>query len=127
MQNQLKKHKPAHTFFLNSILQGNLIYFLMDFTSNRNLKPLGLMLVFVTGFISMNFLINDIMIPKLFHYDPQETQLPILNEFLLFQSRFFKIHFLKRIFYSEKQINFINDSSNYSKELMMDVKIKSME
>lgn len=108
-------------------MQGNLIYFVIDFNSNRNLKPLGFLIILATGFFSMNFVVNDILIPKLFYYDPLETQLPILKEFLLFQRRFFKIDWFKKIFNSGNQINFINESSNYSNELLMDVKINSFE
>ena len=125
MEKQLKKHKPIHSFFLNSIFQGNMFYLVFDIKFSRNLKPKSFVLLLIAGFLSINFLVNDILIQKLFYYDPKEIQLPIIKEFFVFQRRFFKIDWLKRIFSSGNNINFVNESSYYSKELLMDAKINS--
>jgi len=74
----------------------------------------------------MNFLINDIIIPKIFHFDPKEIHIPIWEEFISFQKRFFKVYWIKKIFSSQNNIDFINESSRYSKELKMDIKLNSL-
>jgi len=125
LEKELKKHKPVHSFFLNSIIQGNMIYFILDLKNNRNFNNKIFFLVLFSVFMTMNFITNDILIPKIFYYDKNELYLPILNEFILFQKRFFRIEMFKRIISSKNEINFFLESDKFSKELLMDIKANS--
>lgn len=104
-----------------------MFYFFIDFQADKKLTPKVFFFIFGTGFLTINFFVNDILIPKIFFYDPREIQLSILNEFLIFQKRFFRIYWIKKIFTSKNDINFINESSLYSKELLRDAKMNDFD
>ncbi len=109
------------------MIQGNLIYLLIDFKNFRRISNKVFIFLFIFVFASMNFITNDIIVSNIFYYDIEEIKLPIWREFISYQKRFFKVHWLKKIFNRNNNLDFINDPDNYSKELIMDITMNNLK
>ena len=101
-----------------------MIYFFFDLKAKLDISQNKIIILFGCGFLTVHFFVNDLIIPKIFYFDPEEAQPSLLEEFTLHQIRFFKIEFLRRIFIPNNYLNM--DSEKFSKEMKMDMKISNL-
>lgn len=79
--------------------------------------------------MTLNFLVFDVIVPKIFYFDSSEIYIPILQEFINHQKWIFKIDYIKRILFRNRSdyTDFSLAQENYKKELLMDFKLNSFD